>query len=385
MRRRPLWGKTVGVAILLWALASQLSSPAAQFQLGIRIGGTSVVSILGTTGTVCQLQWSDDLADPGRWLHLGHCVLTNGTSEFSDSKTNASGRYYRVVQTPDTNTVLIPAGSFVMGSTLSEANYDEKPAHSLYVSAFYMDRYEVTQSLWDAVFAWATNHGYEFDNPGSGKAANHPVHSVNWHDAVKWCNARSEMGGFSPCYYADTNVTIIYRTGRTSAPPVVWSATGYRLPTEAEWEKAARGGATGRRFPWSDSDTITHSRANYYSLVPPGFFYDLSPTRRWHPDYDNEPKPYTAPVGSFSANDYGLYDMAGNVAEWCSDGYDENWYSRPEATQANSHGPDSEAARVLRGGNWALDAHYARCADRRTDGDPALANDSIGFRCVRRP
>lgn len=387
---RPSWCKMVLGWILLAAFLSHLPSVAAQIQLNIRIAGTSVITVNGTEGTLGQAQWSDDLADPGGWFHLDYCALSNETCELSDpSGGQVPRRYYRVVQVPDTNTVLIPAGTFLMGNTFSnlptEQELDETPVHRLHVSAFYMDRYEVTKALWDDVYVWATNHGYRFDHPGDGKAAAHPVHSVSWHDAVKWCNARSEKAGLSPCYYADTNVTVVYRTGNTSTPPVIWSANGYRLPTEAEWEKAARGGAVGQRFPWNDTNVISHSRANYYSLFSPAYPYDVSPTRSYHPLYKTGNPPYTAPVGSFAANAYGLHDMAGNVAEWCWDPYEPDWYSQPGATQPDAKGPaTSPVIRVVRGGSWNDRANYPRCADRFSE-NQSNAGTPIGFRCVRRP
>ena len=272
---------------------------------------------------------------------------------------------------------LIPAGSFQMGDSFGEGANDELPVHTVFVSAFYMDKYEVTKALWDEVKSWSGGNGYGFDNPGLGKAAKHPVHTVNWYDVVKWCNARSQKEGRVPAYYTDAALTQVYKTGGV-APYVKWNA-GYRLPTEAEWEKAARGGTSGHRFPWSDADTITHSRANYYSSSE--YAYDVSPTRGYHPTYAVGGYPYTSPVGSFAANGYGLYDMAGNVWEWCWD-----WYgSYSSGSQTDPRGPASGSPRVIRGGSWNSDAFNCRSADRLVN-DPAYGNYyGIGFRSVLPP
>ena len=274
---------------------------------------------------------------------------------------------------------LIPAGSFTMGDNLDGES--DAPVHSVYVSAFYMDKYDVTKALWDSVYQWATNHGYSFDYAGSGKAANHPVQTIDWWDAVKWCNARSEKEGLNFCYYTSAAQTTVYRSGQVNLTNacVNWVANGYRLPTEAEWEKAARGGLSGHRFPWGD--IISQSLANYYGHT--GYAYDLGPNG-YNTNYTSGGSPYTSPVGSFAPNGYGLYDMAGNVWQWCWDWYDGSWYSNVGATQADTRGPGGVLSnRVLRGGAWNGIASGAQCAVRISYVSPGNAYNGFGFRCVR--
>jgi len=272
--------------------------------------------------------------------------------------------------------VLIPAGLFTMGDTL-DGDSGALPLHTNQVSAFYMDKNLVTKALWDQVKGWNGGNGYSYDYPGSGKAANHPVHSVDWYDVVKWCNARSQMEGRMPVYYTDAALTQVYKTGQV-APYVKWGAAGYRLPTEAEWEKAARGGASGQGFPWSGTNNITHSMANYYSDA--GYAYDVSPTRGYHPTFATNGTPYTSPVGYFAPNGYGLYDMAGNVWEWCWD-----WYgSYSSGSQTDPRGPASGSGRVDRGGSWDGDAFYCRAAYRYYY-YPSYSFVYLGFRAVLPP
>lgn len=266
----------------------------------------------------------------------------------------------------------IPAVPFQMGDTFLEQT-DAMPVHGAYVSAFFMDKTDVTREMWLDVYSWALGHGYSFDNGGSYAGNNYPVQTVNWYDAVKWCNARSEKAGLTPCYYTDASQTIVYRTQQNNLinTCVKWTANGYRLPTETEWEKAARGGLGGKRFPWGD--TISRSQANYISQ-PSNYAYDLGPAG----SIGN-----LTPVNAYAPNGYGLYDMAGNVWQWCWDWYSATWYAQPSASSDDPHGPPTpQSNRVVRGGSWSDTAGELQCACRWLDNSSSAYN-AIGFRCVR--
>ena len=240
--------------------------------------------------------------------------------------------------------VLIPAGEFQMGSNNGIAN--EKPVHTVYVDAFYMDKYEVTNAQYkrfiDANPEWRKDSIADRFHDGryldlwngntypSGKA-DHPVVCVSWYAAMayaKWANKR--------------------------------------LPTEAEWEKAARGGLEGKKYP--RGNTINENQANYNQNVGD-----------------------TTPVGSYAPNAYGLYDMSGNVWEWCLDDWDNYFYSvssgrNPVAggsiTDIKNNYTNVKYSRVLRGGSWYTPVQYVRVANRNND-TPSDSSLSLGFRCAR--
>ena len=256
-----------------------------------------------------------------------------------------------------TGMAYIPGGAFQMGDNL-DGDVSAMPVHGVYISPFFMDKFEVTRELWLDVYSWAQANGYQFHRPGSFNSANNPVVLIYWYDTVMWCNARSEKAGLTPMYYTDATQTTVYRSGEPNLTNgcVKWSANGFRLPTESEWEKAARGGLAGKRYPWGDSVAQTNAA---YSLGS------------------------TVSVGSFAPNGYGLYDMAGNVYEWCWDRYDPTWYGQNGASTDDPHGPDLLPYRIMRGGAYDYAADRLRVSQRAQfppDGGPGV---EIGFRCVR--
>lgn len=282
----------------------------------------------------------------------------------------AQRRFFRVAT--EGGFVRIPPGTFLMGDEFDEGDGDELPAHGVGLDAFVIGKFEVTKSEWDRVRGWAVGNGYPDLPAGSAKAPDHPVFAVSWHAVVRWCNARSEMENLQPCY---TVGGVVYRTG-TATPDCLWSADGYRLPTEAEWEKATRGGAPGLRFPWGD--TITHGRANYRATGTEA--YDTSPTLSYHPDYDDTPSPFTSRVGSFAPNPFGLTDAVGNIREWCWDWYGAAYYAT--SPTLNPRGPATGTNRVVRGGSFASPAYECRVS-YRDSALPSSTGNNIGFRLAR--
>jgi formylglycine-generating enzyme required for sulfatase activity len=342
----------------------------------------------GSPNKTAWLQASVDLGVADPWANIASAVFDSfGSATFTnipDSRPQAAAAsrdFFRVLAPPTMDGfVRITAGSFLMGDPSNPlvGSSDELPLHRVDVSEFYMGKYEVTKELWNEVRAWGMGHNYMDLSAGNGsyasKGVNHPVHSITWYDMVKWCNARSEMENLTPCY---TVSDATYKTGVNDAVVCNWNANGYRLPSEAEWEKAARGGLDWKNFPWGD--TIDHSHANYVAFGSL-YSYDTSPytSSTYHPSYEVYEYPYSSPVGSFAPNGYGLYDMAGNMWEWC-------WDRRgiyTSAPQTDPHGATSGMVRVFRGGSWGNSARQGRVA-YRGGGDPGYSINDLGFRIAR--
>lgn len=255
------------------------------------------------------------------------CRRTANTENMQETMTTKSG----------IEMVKIPEGWFNMGS--KDGSPDESPEHKVWISSFWMDKYEVVQEQFKK---------FQISDPSHFKDPNNPLEQINWTDAAVFCNERSLAEGLKPCYDEET-----------------WEcnfkANGYRLPTEAEWEYVCRAG-TNTKFSFGN---------NAKNLKTHAWFSENSSGK-------------THLVGQKKPNPWGLYDMHGNVSEWCNDYYSENYYKNSQ--QKNPKGPVKGQERVLRGGAWNSSADSCRSSYRASDpsiDDTCLASDAIGFRCVR--
>jgi formylglycine-generating enzyme len=374
MKRNPYCTSILSVLALFAGLYSVLAQTT---PLSIALAGNQVVISWPAAATNCFLQ-SATSPSPATWSTVSAVPVEISGQYTVTNCISGTQQFYQLSQIAiPSGMALIPAGSFTMGDTL-DGESDAIPTN-VTVSMFYMDTNLVSCGKWKLVYNYAIANGYGFDNAGAGKdsEADQPVQTVDWYDTVKWSNARSQQAGLTPVYYTDTNLTQVYTNGDVDAVYVNWAASGYRLPTEAEWEKAARGGLSGQRFPWGD--TISESQANYYGCTS-CYSYDFGPNGYNSIGSIGGTSPATSPVGSFAANGYGLYDMAGNVLEWCWD-----WYGTPygQPTTTNPTGLASGSNRVLRGGYWFYLASFARCANRYFDSPDVDFGSFVGFRCVR--
>ena len=358
----------LGLGALVYQAAAQVTS------LGIAGASGQIVLYWPANMTNCILQSTASVSSPN-WT-TEECPVPVAAVSVGNTE---PAQYFRVISTnPPAGMVLIPAGYYTIGDTL-DGETDATPA-TVYVSPFFMDINLVSSNQWVSVYNYALSSGYTFDDSGSAKGTNYPVESVNWYDCVKWCNARSQQAGLTPCYYTDAGFTQVYKTGDVDALYMNRSYSGYRLPTEAEWEKAARGGLVGRRFPWGN--LISENQANYYG--DNGYSYDFGPNGYNSIGNRGGTGTATTPVGSFDMNAYGLYDMTGNVEEWCWDWYASAPYpaGSPYLAGVNPTGPATGSNRVLRGGSWYVIAYDSRCAFRDFCA-PAGIYNVIGFRCVK--
>jgi len=272
----------------------------------------------------------------------------------------------------------IPAGTYQVGDTAMDGGYRPR---QVTVESYIIEDAQVIFSQWQQVRAWALTNGYLI-NSGASKKPNYPVYYVNWYDACKWCNARSEQQGMTPVYTVNGAV---YRIGN-AVPDANPNANGYRLPSADEWEIAARGGLTGQRFP--NGMKISEAQANYYGQTY--FPYDLGPSG-YNTRTKYLPMPYIGNAGMFKPNGYGMYDMAGNVAQWTFTWSSSAYVFDPQSDQRNwwqRHFGKNRGSKALptkklyRGGTWADYAGNLRCGWPNA-AVPTTMSNGIGFRCCR--
>jgi formylglycine-generating enzyme required for sulfatase activity len=274
---------------------------------------------------------------------------SNGPKESQPAKTEVAATGGSPAAVPITTKsgvemVYLPGAEFLMGS--ERGNPDEAPAHKVRLTAFAMDKFEVTHEQ----FAKA-----QIPNPSHWQdVPQKPVERVRWRDAKRYCNERSLLEGLKPCY---------------DEKSVDWdcddSANGYRLPTEAEWEYACRAGTDGP-YDFGRADKLRQ-----YA---------------WMAETSDQK---THPVGQKKPNAFGIYDLYGNVSEWCEDVYSPTFYK--ESPSVDPHGPPNpgkDVKRVIRGGSWKSSPDQcqatARQGERTGDTDACFSTDFCGFRCVRR-
>ena len=313
----------------------------------------------------CRCGEKQDIADHsfGVWeVETKPTSTTEGTSKRTCSICNFE-ETKQIIAIPE-NFALIPAGTFQMGRTAGAT--DEKPVHEVTITKdFYMGKYEVTQAEYEKY----CSYGSSKPSSSYGVGNNYPVYYVSWYDALVYCNKRSIAEGLTPCYSISGNTdpskwgTVPTSSDSTwNAVVCDWNANGYRLPTEAEWEYAARAGD-------NTVSSLTYAGTNSSSKLGEYAWYDDNSSDKTHP------------VGTKKANALGLYDMSGNVYEWCW-----NWYtsSYNTGTEGGSDptGASSGSRRVRRGGGWDFISDF--CAVSNRDGNNSNSRgNNLGFRVVR--
>lgn len=360
------------------------------------------------------------------WVPRKAMIVTNSAGLLALTNT-ATSQFIRLISSQSDNWPpgmrLVPAGTFWMGDNNFATYTNEKPRHAVYVSTFYIDELETTNQRVADIMQWAYNLGrVSVDNSkrvwstasvgsiepllqcqGIGDSVahnqvifsggvfsvvdgttNNPCVAISWYGAVAMCNWRSEMEGLEQCYNL-TNWTCDF------------TKRGYRLPTEAEWEKAARGGQSDNNYPWPSPATsglswVSQINTNICTYTPTGLPHPFhTSTVGYYDGIQNTPYMNTM-------NGYGLYDTSGNVREWCWDWYSGSWYSQPEASLPDPTGPaageiiqltpsTTGPTRVDRGGSFDETEKNTRCAFRGQayESAPDATVWYHGMRFARRP
>ena len=339
--KAPCWNRLRALALLCWIVSATGLQSRAQSAAALDIHLYSGLSITGVVGTVYSIEFKTDLAPTNSWQCLEFLQLPASPYLWNDRSAPATGRrfYQAVVYTPPPNMMFIQPGTFRMGSPASEVDRsgDEGPQTDVTISTgFWMAIYPVTQA--DYLGLMATNPSWFSTNFGFNEDLTRPVEQVSWFDATNYCGMLTRQD---------------QKAGRIPLN------SAYRLPTEAEWEYACRA-RSSTRFSYGDDP-------GYLSLTNYAWYSDNSGGM-------------THPVGQKLSNPWGLYDMGGNVLQWCAD-----WYGQyPGGVAIDPPGPSAGLTRVLRGSHWSNYADRCRSA-HRSGGDPALASSYEGLRVLLAP
>lgn len=324
-------------------------------------GSVITLSWTAVPGATSYKVYSSDLPD------FGFAEDTSGNFDGTSWTTiiTATRRFYYVTSVGSEDPaefVYVPGGTFVMGDTIDDGvgGSDELPTHSVTLDPFYIGKYEVTQGEWTAIMG--SNPAQDY-----GVGDNYPVYFVSWYSILKYCNLRSIAEGLTPVYsiYGSTNPADwgevpTYYNSAWDAAICNWSANGYRLPTEAEWEYAARGATNNPDYLYSGSNDIDAV----------GWYFN-----NWGNANDA-----THTVGGLAPNGIGTFDMTGNVYEWCWDWHSYDYYSN--SPQNNPTGPAIGSLRLLRGGYWYNGESFCRVSYRASYG-PCYGLLLHGFRLCR--
>jgi formylglycine-generating enzyme required for sulfatase activity len=380
--------------VVLFGMAAIEISARAQESFFYRVQTTQGVTTFFDTRLDGVIQWSNSVPSGTYVIERSSSLGTNWVPYVRATNTAITMSHKVWDYDVPTNFVFIPAGFYRRGDHYGDLTV-ARPVQTVYISPFYIDKFETSNDQMREVLQWAydnnrvqivtnsiqnvtgtiqplfflnkfnslisLNNGVFQVKPGRG---NHPAVYVTWYGAAAYCNWLSEMHGKTPCFEFQ-NWTCNF------------SANGYRLPTEAQWEKAARGGPEGYRFPWTHSLNISFNEANYRSST--NHSYNLS-APGYHPIWGAAGPaglPYTCPVNEFAPNGFGLHNVAGNAWEWCSDWAVGRYFGD---NLVDPMGPATGTYKIFRGGSYFTTEERLVCASRYVSFLPERAFDDIGFR-----
>ena len=319
------------------------------FKIDKKIGDDSWAEDYAQVGSEI-VTWSETVADTGKYYYRLKAFIDNDESMVSNEV-----ELFVQINLSEIEMILVPAGSFQMGGTFT----NNTPVHTVNLSrSYYLSKYELTQKHWQEIMG-------SIPSQSVGSGDNYPVYYISWYDILVYCNKRSISEGFDPCYEINSSInpgdwgSVPASSSPTwDAAVCYWNNNGYRMPSEAEWERAAKYD-DNRTYPWGENNTSFYSRANCNDYVG-----------------------ITTEVGNYSPlgdSQLGFCDMGGNVWEITWDW----WSTYSSSTLTDPTGPSSGTDRVFRGGAYSYDTESTRCAVRTQGWQPSYRANWVGFRIAR--